>query len=259
MKKISLAIVSLLTIAILSACAGGVSKTTINGKTTYRKDGQEITREQAAAENSYFAEELAQEKRETEFAEALKNAPRRTASEPVSIALLEPIVPAGKNINKAKLNDYWRRTFKKQKKLPLVKRKKIRAAMKGYASVSQSGDWLTEARAKKVPGDAYVQLIVTTADVFVKNKKTKKISAQTILVFRAEIGSPYLGEKIVLDEKVVNVLKNVEHLNTLAANTRGAVRNQLRPRLPSTRWLKEQNKSGLEALLQALKAQTQSE
>lgn len=259
MKYLSRAFIGLITITLISACAGGISKKTINGKTTYYQDGKEISQEQVAAGDSMFADQMAQEQRQASYQEELKKAPRRNASEPVSIALLEPIIQKGPKVYEDKLTKYWRTPFKNQKLFPLISNKKVRKSMDSNRRVSANSDWFAEAKAKNVPGDVYVQLIIKTKDVLAKNSKTKKVSMVTALVYRAEIASPYLDEKIVLEELVLNILKNVEKLNTLGSNVRHAVKTQVRPKLPSAKWIKERNSDGLNALLQALSGQNKSE
>ena len=259
MKYLSKALISLITITLLSACAGAISTKSINGKTTYYQGGKEISKEQVAAGDSILAGQMAQEQRQARYQEELKKAPRRNASESVSIALLEPIVAKGPKVHEDKLIEYWRAPFKNQKQLPLISTKKIRRSMDSNRRVSVNSDWFTEAKRKNVPGDVYVQLIIKTKDVLVKNSKTKKVSMVSALVYRAEIASPYLDEKIVLEELVLNIFKNVEKLNELGSNVRQAVKTQVRPKLPSATWIKERNSDDLNALLQALTGQIKSE
>jgi len=264
MKYLSKAFIGLITITIISACAGGISKTTINGQTTYSQNGKELSKEEVAAGNSLFSDQMAQEQRQARYQEELKKAPRRDASEAVSIALLEPIIHPGVKIYEDKLDGYWRPPFKNQKLLPLISSKAVRKSMElkradSYRTTSVNNDWFDVAKAKNVPGDVYVQLIITTKDVLAKNSETKKVSMVSALVYRAEIASPYLDEKIVLEELVLNIVKNVEKLNTLGSNVRHAVETQVRPKLPSAKWIKEQKSNDINNIIQALTGQNTSE
>jgi hypothetical protein len=260
MKNTSRTFVSLMLIALLSACAGGISRTTINGNTTYKQDGKEISEEQVAAGNSVFANQIRQEQRQIEvekeqkqrqakFRQALKNAPHRKASEPVSIALLKPIVAPGPSIDKAKLGEYWRTPFENQKKLPLVSEKKIDKSMKSNRSALRQGDWFESAMENNVPGDVYVQLIIKSDGVLAKNKQTKEIKLVSALIYRAEIASPYLDEKVVIEETVLNIFTNVQQLDKLGNKVREAVKSKIRPKLPSVKWIRQQQSAGLEAQL----------
>jgi len=106
MEPISRNVLGLLTTLLLTACAGGVVKTTVGNDTTYYQDGQEISEEQVASGKGNFAKQIEQEKQQKKFQEALRKAPRRGASEPVSIALLEPTVVPGPTVDRKKLQQY---------------------------------------------------------------------------------------------------------------------------------------------------------
>ena len=242
----------LLASLLMTGC-GGVWTKTVGNEKTYYKDGQEISEQQAAAENSVIAERLAAEQRQAEYQALLEKAPRRGASEPVSIALLPAEVQPGFKIDHAKLNDYWQKSFRNQRNYPLVSNKKIKRALEQRVSVAQNRDWASAARARNLPGDVYVQLFVTTGHLDGYNKKTKKLVSQKVLLYRAEIGSSLTADKIVIEEPVTNLFKNVAHLQTLAQNVRDNIEADMRYRLPSAAWLKENNPNSLKNILQAFK------
>jgi len=260
MKIAARTFVSLIIIASLCACAGGISKTTINGNTTYKQDGKEISQEQVAAGDSVFARQIKQQQRQAEidkeqkqrqskFQKALKTAPRRKASEPVSIALLKPIVAPGPGIDRAKLEEYWRTPFENQKKLPLVSEQKVDKSMKSNRNASRQDDWFDSAMENKLAGDVYVQLIIKSDAVLAKNKKTNEVKMVSALIYRAEIASPYLDEKVVIEETVLNILENVQQLNKLGNKVRETVKSEIRPKLPSAKWILQQKSAGLKAQL----------
>jgi len=249
MECISRGCIGLLLAALLSACAGGMTRTTVNGDTTYYQDGNEVSPEQVAAGQNLFAQQMKEDKRQQKFQEALKKAPRRSASEPVSIALLDPVVAPGPSIDRKKLDEYWRTSFENNKKLPLVSRKDIDKITKSKRNADVNRDWFVTAQRRKIPGDVYVQLVVKTEAVMAKNTKTKKIGLVNALVYSAEIASPYLDERIVLEETVLNIFRNVEQLNQLAERVQQEVKTKVRSKLPSARWIKKQQSNDLNALL----------
>jgi len=260
MKTAARTFISLIIIASLCACAGGITKTTINGNTTYKQDGKEISQQQVAAGDSVFARQIKQQQRQAEidkeqqqrqakFQKELKKAPRREASEPVSIALLKPIVDPGPGIDRAKLEEYWRTPFENQKKLPLVSAQKIDKSMKSKRSAARQDDWFDTAVENDLPGDVYVQLIIKSEGVLAKNKKTNEVKMVSALVYRAEIASPYLQDKVVVEETVLNIFKNVEQLNKLGDKVRATVKSEIRPKLPSAKWILQQKSAGLKAQL----------
>jgi len=249
MKIASGTIISLALAALLSACAGGITKTTVNGNTTYKQDGKEITKAEVAAGNSVFADEIQKKDKQARFQKELKKAPRRKASEPVSIALLKPIVAPGPKIDEVKLDEYWRTPFENQKKLPLVNQKQVDKSLKSNRSAARNRGWLDNALASDVPGDVYVQLIIKSDAVLAKNKKTNKVKMVSALIYRAEIASPYLDDKIVVEETVLNIFQNVQQLNKLGNKVRDVVKKEIRPQLPSAKWIRQQQTAGLKAEL----------
>jgi hypothetical protein len=248
MECISRSFIGLLLAVLLAACAGGITRTTVNGETTYYQDGNEVSQEQVAEGKGMFAQQTKEDKQQKKFQEALGKAPRRGASEPVSIALLDPVVAPGPKVDKKKLEQYWRTSFENKKKLPLVSQKDIDKITKSKRNAEVDRDWFVRAQRQEIPGDVYVQLVVKTEAVMARNTKTKKTGLVNALVYSAEIASPYLDERIVLEETVLNIFQNVEQLNQLAARVQQEVKTKLRPKLPSARWIKKQKSTDLSAL-----------
>jgi len=121
--------------------------------------------------------------------------------------------------------------------------------MKSNRNASRQDDWFDSAMENKLAGDVYVQLIIKSDAVLAKNKKTNEVKMVSALIYRAEIASPYLDEKVVIEETVLNILENVQQLNKLGNKVRETVKSEIRPKLPSAKWILQQKSAGLKAQL----------
>lgn len=246
----------------LVGCAGMAYKKCEGGKCAYYKDGQQLSDEEAAKENSSIAREVEQKKMVQERQESLKNAPRRGEGEEIGIAVL-PAETTGKGqvTIDPRMAGEWRKLFENSAPLRLVDDKVygkyLKVLTNEYAKKKYHSDWFVHAAENRVPGEVYVYLRMGAKEVYGISKSTKKLASGQQLVLTARVSSTYTRNDVEFVEPITNLLKNQEAFNRLADKVKAHINSTVRAELPSLAWVKQARASDKKNASEAFKKAAQ--
>jgi major membrane immunogen (membrane-anchored lipoprotein) len=206
---------------------GTVSTTT----TVTDRDGNILSTDDPDARAKADAARRESEERRAE----LERAPRRSAGDPIQVALFQTVVSEDlrKATNKEGVFPYLRREFDDDAVIQLMDQGRVDRYAKDHDF--RTGQYTSfssfEHGTEFLPVDVYVESFAKIEQKVGINKSTGKLGSAPFLVYTARITSEYGGAPIEVQEEGF-ILANLQVTKTFAAKIKAAVRDRIGPEIP---------------------------